>query len=223
MVVLELRGLRVPRLGGGDRGPRRHRRVQARACPRRPAHRPPRAARPRRGRRARTSSSTRREAEILRGHDPQRARVGGGRGRDRRRRGCAGRARCHPASAQQHQPCVVHRCARADRRRPASSSPRAHGSRGTSPNVGLKPTTPQNAAGMRIEPPPSPPSASGPSAGGDRGAGSAGRAAGRALEVPRVVRAAVDGRVRDPEVAELRRRRLGEDDRARGLEPLDRR
>src|SRR5207247_3329206 len=36
------------------------------------------------------------------------------------------------------------------------------GSCGTSPKVGLNPTTPQNAAGIRIEPPPSPPSDSGP-------------------------------------------------------------
>src|SRR5438552_679699 len=35
------------------------------------------------------------------------------------------------------------------------------GSRGTSPNVGLIPATPQNEAGIRIEPPPSVPIASG--------------------------------------------------------------
>ena len=40
--------------------------------------------------------------------------------------------------------------------------PATDGSCGTSPKVGLNPTTPQNAAGMRIEPPPSPPSATGP-------------------------------------------------------------
>ena len=39
--------------------------------------------------------------------------------------------------------------------------PRKPGILGTSPNVGLWPTTPQNAAGIRIEPPPSVPSAIG--------------------------------------------------------------
>ena len=38
----------------------------------------------------------------------------------------------------------------------------ALGSRGMAPKVGLKPTTPQNAAGMRMEPPPSPPMLTGP-------------------------------------------------------------
>src|SRR3954464_4060680 len=37
--------------------------------------------------------------------------------------------------------------------------PRKPGSLGTRPNVGLWPTTPQNDAGMRIEPPPSVPNA----------------------------------------------------------------
>ncbi len=37
--------------------------------------------------------------------------------------------------------------------------PRKPGSFGTNPNVGLCPTTPQKAAGIRIEPPPSVPSA----------------------------------------------------------------
>ena len=40
--------------------------------------------------------------------------------------------------------------------------PGPDGSCGTSPKVGLCPTSPQNAAGMRIEPPPSPPSETGP-------------------------------------------------------------
>ena len=39
--------------------------------------------------------------------------------------------------------------------------PRKPGIFGTSPKVGLCPTTPQNAAGMRIDPPPSVPSAIG--------------------------------------------------------------
>src|SRR5210317_2541628 len=37
------------------------------------------------------------------------------------------------------------------------------GSRGITPKLGLKPTIPQNPAGMRIEPPPSPPSEKTPS------------------------------------------------------------
>src|SRR5215475_7012090 len=44
-----------------------------------------------------------------------------------------------------------------------SSLPPAAGYIGTRPNVGLNPTRPQNAAGMRIEPAPSEPSASGAS------------------------------------------------------------
>ena len=39
--------------------------------------------------------------------------------------------------------------------------PRKPGSFGTSPNVGLSPYVPQNADGMRIDPPPSVPTASG--------------------------------------------------------------
>ena len=38
----------------------------------------------------------------------------------------------------------------------------ADGSRGTAPNVGLNPTTPQNADGIRMDPPPSPPIEIGP-------------------------------------------------------------
>ncbi len=40
--------------------------------------------------------------------------------------------------------------------------PGPDGSCGTNPKVGLCPTRPQNAAGMRIEPPPSPPTETGP-------------------------------------------------------------
>src|SRR5262249_31346641 len=43
-----------------------------------------------------------------------------------------------------------------------SSSSAPDGAYGTRPCDGLSPTTPQNAAGMRIEPAPSPPCASGP-------------------------------------------------------------
>src|SRR4051794_41891129 len=39
--------------------------------------------------------------------------------------------------------------------------PRNPGSFGTSPNVGFRPATPQNDEGIRIEPPPSVPSANG--------------------------------------------------------------
>src|SRR5262245_11336237 len=46
---------------------------------------------------------------------------------------------------------------------PAQCSPTS-GPAGTRPRAGLKPTTPQQLAGMRSEPPPSPPSASGQSA-----------------------------------------------------------
>ena len=78
-----------------------------------------------------------------------------------RRRGCGDRAgrgrRARRTSGGRRR-----RCGRAGRRRRGSSSPAELGSRGTAPKVGLKPTTPQKAAGMRIEPPPSPPRASGP-------------------------------------------------------------
>src|SRR2546425_10352611 len=43
-----------------------------------------------------------------------------------------------------------------------SSLPPAAGYMGTRPKVGLRPTSPQKLAGMRIEPAPSEPSASGP-------------------------------------------------------------
>ena len=63
------------------------------------------------------------------------------------------------------------------------------------PRLGFSPTSPQQAAGMRIEPPPSLPCATGSMPLATAAAAPPGGAAGRALEVPRVARRAEDARL----------------------------
>ena len=70
------------------------------------------------------------------------------------------------------------------------------GASDTRPRAGFRPTSPQQAAGMRIEPPPSLPCASGTIPAATAAAGAAGGAAGRAREVPRVARRADCGATR---------------------------
>ena len=64
---------------------------------------------------------------------------------------------------------------------PSEESP-SSGAAEMRPRAGLRPTSPQQAAGMRIEPPPSLPWATGTMPGRHGGRGAAGGAAGRALE-----------------------------------------
>ena len=74
------------------------------------------------------------------------------------------------------------------------------------PARGLRPTSPQQAAGIRIEPPPSLAWATGTAPAGHGAAGPAARAAGRALRVPRVARRAEAARLghgQDPELGRL--------------------
>ena len=54
------------------------------------------------------------------------------------------------------------------------------------PRLGFRPTSPQQAAGIRIEPPPSLPWATGQQTGRDRRGGPAGGAPGRPFQVPGV-------------------------------------
>ena len=67
---------------------------------------------------------------------------------------------------------------------------------------------------MRTEPPPSLPTASGPMPAAHRRTGACARAAGRALQVPRVARRLEHGVVARAAVAELRYVGLAQDDRA---------
>ena len=120
VVVLELRGLRVPRLGRGDRGPRRAPTSPGRACPRRPP-RPPSSSRADHGaERARTSSSSGAKPSPRR---PRPARAWIGAGVSSRHVEAVAVARMPAGERPQHQPRVGHASARAGRRRPASSSP----------------------------------------------------------------------------------------------------
>ena len=94
------------------------------------------------------------------------------------------------------------------------------GSTGTRPNGGLKPTTPLNDAGMRIEPPMSEPLASSDVPGRERGARAARRAADAELGVPRVAGHAPQPRVGEPGARELGRGGARVDDAARLDDPL---
>ena len=79
----------------------------------------------------------------------------------------------------------------------------ACGPRGMRPNVPFIPSRPVYPAGMRIEPPPSPPVASVSRPPDDRSGGAARRATDGAAVPPRVVRDAVELRDADVEPAEL--------------------
>ncbi len=83
---------------------------------------------------------------------------------------------------------------------------------GTRPRVGLRPTSPQHDAGMRIEPPPSFACATGDHAARDRGGRASARAAGGGPGLPRVVRRSVGRRLRGGEEAELGGVGAAEDD-----------
>ena len=86
----------------------------------------------------------------------------------------------------------------------------AIGDRGIRPNVLFRPTSPQKPAGIRIDPPPSPPVASVTMPPATAAARAARRSAGRVPVLPRVVRRAVQNGPRDVDAAELRRRGLAD-------------
>ena len=103
-----------------------------------------------------TSSSTAAKPEVRADRHPQRrprlGRAGGGSGSE-----CRSAGRSPPSTSSISSASATVRVSG-----PIETSvfqPGPDGSCGTNPNVGLCPTSPQNAAGMRIEPPPSPPSA----------------------------------------------------------------
>ena len=105
----------------------------------------------------------RRPAQVLRHRDPQHRQSTARERRERRDRPPARAGRRRPTG-----PAITDSARAASRTvrvsGPSTDSvgqPRKPGSFGTSPKVGLCPTTPQNAAGIRIEPPPSVPRAIG--------------------------------------------------------------
>ena len=138
------------------------------------------------------------------------------------RRGDHGVADAGPVDGvEQRAPC------RARVRLTHSSTPRLLSSR-NGPSVirpcdGLSPTSPQHDAGMRIDPPPSLAWAIGTMPGGDRRRRSAARAAGRAVEVPRVARRPPRDRLGGRQAAELRAVGAPGDDEPGGAEPRDQR
>ena len=93
---------------------------------------------------------------------------------------------------------------------------------GTTPADCLKPTTPLQAAGMRVEPPASVPTADRAHAGGERDRGAARGAAAGAVGRPGVARAAEQRRLGVGHVPELGRRGLADQDGAGALEARDR-
>ena len=93
------------------------------------------------------------------------------------------------------------------------------GSRPITPFVGLKPASPQNAAGIRMEPPPSVAVAIGGHAGRERGRRAAARPARRPVGSPGVRRRSVERVRREPGERELRLVRLAHDDRAGRPQP----
>ena len=110
---------------------------------------------------------------------------------------------------------VVDRASRTGRSGRATTRTRSSPYRDTAPYVGFTPTTPHSAAGWRIEPPVSEPSAERREPGRDRGRRSAARAAGHPRQVVRVARRAerrVLGRRAHRELVEVR---LADDHRAR--------
>ncbi len=103
----------------------------------------------------------------------------------------------------------------------AVSEPRnTSGPFGIRPYVVLSPGRPVNAAGMRIDPPPSPPVASVHEAARDCRGRTAGRSAGRARGVPRVRGRTVQLREREVDATELAGGREPDQHRARGAQAL---
>ncbi len=92
---------------------------------------------------------------------------------------------------------------------------------GTRPMEGRKPTTLQNAAGLRSEPPVSEPLGDGHQSAGQRDGRAAGRSAARLRQVVGIVRRAENLVERLRSRAEFRRVGLADGDRARAPHPLD--
>ena len=96
---------------------------------------------------------------------------------------------------------------------PSEESP-SSGAAEIRPRAGFRPTSPQQAAGIRIEPPPSLPCATGTIPDATAAAAAAGRAAGGALQIPRVAR-----RTEEPRLADRQDPVLGQRRRAHDHEP----
>ena len=220
MVVLELRGLRVACLGRRDRRPRRHRRVQ----PGRVLHDLRARVLEQRDHGAERAAHVvvdGREAQVLGDGDAEGARVGDGRFEIVDAEAVTV-ARMPTGERPEHQPRVVHRArerAVGDERLPAHRARLAR----HQPERRLEADEAAERRGNADRAAPVASQRKRTESRGDRGGGSPGRPPGRAIEVPRIARAAVDGRFCDPEVAELRRRRLGVDHRPGGFQPFDRR
>ena len=107
---------------------------------------------------------------------------------------------------------------------PATDSPcqcSGCGASETRPRWGFRPKRLHNAAGTRIDPPPSVPSAAGTMPGGDRRRRAAARAPGRAVEVPRVAGEPEGHRLGDAHRAERGHVRPPDHDPARVPDPAD--
>ena len=96
------------------------------------------------------------------------------------------------------------------------------GSPPSGPLVGFRPTSPQKAAGIRIEPPPSVPVASGASPGSDRRTAAAARASRGPVGGPGTLRRAEEAVRRESLERELGQVGLPDDDGAGGPESCDR-
>ena len=163
-------------------------------------------------------------AEVRREGDPPAGHVGRRRrGRERRRVDVVrqGRAVVGARQHRQHQRAVAHAAAHRAEHRERVPGRARRASTGTRPGVVRKPITPQNAAGVRSEPPRSEPSQSGLMPVARATAEPPRRAAARERRVPRVAGLAEHVVERVGAGAELRRVGLAEDDRARRAQPLD--
>ena len=127
-------------------------------------------------------------------------------------------ARVRPRQDVEHRRRVGDTCARAGPRWATVPIGDA-GHAGTRPNCGLMPTVPVKAAGMRIEPPPSVPTASAPMPAATDAAAPPDEPPGRSGGIPRIAGDAAQRRIGARPPAELRRCGLAEQHRAGFAKP----
>ena len=100
---------------------------------------------------------------------------------------------------------------------PSEESPRS-GAAEIRPRAGFRPTSPQQAAGIRIEPPPSLPCATGTIPDATAARSTARGTAGGSLQIPRIARRAEDPGLADRQDPVLGQRRRAHDHEARPLQ-----
>ena len=198
------------------------RRRAAAAPPRRPRGRARAAARRPRAAPRTHSGSTLGAERVLGGHARSRSRPGSRRAARARtaRRAAAPTSRRRPRSRPStSSSCAVSATVRVSTpSRRGRSRPRS-GPREIRPRLGLRPTSPQQAAGMRIEPPPSLPWASGTIPAATAAAEPPEEPPGRARRVPRVAGRARVARLGGRQDPELRQVRHADDDEPRVAQP----